>query len=761
MRLHEDIDFTTLTWVKPELDETLRQARQALEAYVEDGQEPGQLKACATYLHQVQGTLRMVELYGAAMVAEEMEQLARALVDDKVADRDAGYAALMRGIVQLPDYLERLQSGHRDIPIVLLPLLNELREPRGEKGLSEAVLFSPDLSRPLPPSAAGPSEPLAADELKRRADTLRNLFQSALLRWLKDDNSAATIRDLTDVCEQLVPITDSEHARRLFWVAAGTLDALAKNAFEATRPLKQALAKVEQEIKRLAEGGDAAFRSDPPLELTRQLLYFVAHAPTDHGRIGEIRQVFGLGEYLPSESELAHARGSLSGRNRALLSTVAGAIKEDLMRVKDALDLHLRSPEAPAAGLSDQVEALDRVADTLGMLGLGVPRRVVQDQRNTIHAIVGGQRPADESALLDIAGALLYVEASLDDQVARLGEADADATAPIDDTLLAGAEARKVLEVVLKEAIGNFAQARQCFVAFVETHWDHAQLGDVPRLLEEVAGALRILELQDAPAYLTAVRRFTETELLRRRRVPNGQQMDRIADVLASLEYYLEAVRDRRPKREQILDVARQNLESLGYWPLPAEETLIVDTPAPARAAPAAPEAERVPEPAPAAPAAPETIAHDAPASDATPVEASTSPRCRPSRSRKSPPPMPPRPKSPSRPRPRPTRPLLPRASRRSPVSTSPATRSTTKSARSSSRNSRKKSATSNSCCPPGAARRATTNCCGRSAACSTRSRAAAGLSARKRSASSAGRSRACSTACSTARGPPVRRSWA
>ena len=153
MRLHENIDFTTLTWVKPELDETLRQARQALEAYVEEGEDPGQLKACATLLHQVQGTLRMVELYGAAMVAEEMEQLAKALQEGKVADRDVGYAALMRGIVQLPDYLERLQSGHRDIPIVLLPLLNELREPRGEKGLSESVLFAPDLSKPLPRSA--------------------------------------------------------------------------------------------------------------------------------------------------------------------------------------------------------------------------------------------------------------------------------------------------------------------------------------------------------------------------------------------------------------------------------------------------------------------------------------------------------------------------------------------------------------------------------------------------------------------------------
>ena len=73
MRLDENIDFTTLTWVKPELDETLRQARTALQTYVEEGEDPSELKQCASLLHQVQGTLRMVELYGPAMVAEEME----------------------------------------------------------------------------------------------------------------------------------------------------------------------------------------------------------------------------------------------------------------------------------------------------------------------------------------------------------------------------------------------------------------------------------------------------------------------------------------------------------------------------------------------------------------------------------------------------------------------------------------------------------------------------------------------------------------
>ena len=608
MRLHENIDFTTLTWVKPELDETLKQARDALLAYVEDGEDAGELRACASLLHQVQGTLRMVELYGAAMVAEEMEQLSKALVDGKVADRDDAYGVLMQGIVQLPDYLERLQSGHRDIPIVLLPMLNSLRQARGEKGLSESVLFSPDLSRPLPASAQGPAQPLPSDELRRRAEALRGLYQGALLRWLKDDNSANTIRDLTDVCEQLVPITSAESARRLFWVAAGTLDALAKNAFPVSNPLKQALAKVEREIKRLAEKGDDAFRSDPPIELTKNLLYFVAHEGSDVGRIGEIRAVFGLSDSTPSDAELAHARGSLTGHNRALLETVAVAIKEDLMRVKDSLDLHLRTPDASAADLSSQVEALDRVADTLGMLGLGVPRRVVQEQRTAIHDVTTGQRRNDESTLLDIAGALLYVEASLDDQVARLGQGDSEpvgGASPAANPLPTN-ESRKLLEVLIKEAIANFAQARQCFVAFVETHWDHAQLTDVPRLLEEVSGALRILDIQEPSSYLTAVRRFTENELLRRHRVPNGQQMDRLADALASLEYFLEALRDRRPNREQILDVARQSLEALGYWPLPADDAIVA---APAAAKPSAAVPPPLPTQAPAAPASTPVVA--------------------------------------------------------------------------------------------------------------------------------------------------------
>ena len=142
MSTREAMSHAALGWVKPELDQTLLQMRQEIEDYVDNPDQSQHMLQAANWLHQVQGTLHMVELYAPAMVAEELELLAKAIGAGQVADRNESCAILMRGTVLLPDYLERLQNGHRDIPIVLLPLLNEIRAARGAEGLNEGVLLA-------------------------------------------------------------------------------------------------------------------------------------------------------------------------------------------------------------------------------------------------------------------------------------------------------------------------------------------------------------------------------------------------------------------------------------------------------------------------------------------------------------------------------------------------------------------------------------------------------------------------------------------
>lgn len=574
MKLHDDGEFIALNWVKQALDATLAQARQALETYVDNPVDLEPMRACAALLHQVQGSLHMVELYGAAMVVENMERLAEGLIADRVSQREESYSVLMRGMVQLPDYLERLQSGHKDIPIVLLPLLNDLRACRGENLLTESALFAPDLAIALPHAADGRAQPLAPGELRAQALRLRLAFQAALLKWFRDEGAAEHLNRLMDVLDRLRVISAGSDARRLWWIAAGTIEAVENGGLEASVAVKLLFGRVDREIHRFARDGEAGFAAAPPRELIKNLLYYVAHsgdagAFPDGTRSAQIRSAYQLDTLLPTPGELQHAQGSMSGHNRSLLGTVSAAIKDDLLRVKEALDIFLRGGHADPGELETQVELLDRVGDTLGMLGLGMPRRVVGEQRDIIGEMARRQRPVDEGTLLDVAGALLYVEASLDDHIDRLGASDSSESGG-GALELPQAEVRRILDALMREASVNIEQAKHDIVAFIESPWEHARVGQIPRLLEEIAGALRMLGLADPAELMTAVVRFVEVELITHRRVPTAEQMDTLADALAAIEYYLEAVREQRRNRDKILDVARESLAALGYWPLPA-----------------------------------------------------------------------------------------------------------------------------------------------------------------------------------------------
>ncbi|TAM23286.1 MAG: response regulator [Rhodanobacter sp.] len=569
MRLQDNINFTTLQWVKPELDETLGVARQALEAYVDNPGDRDVMRSCADSLHQVQGTLRMVELYGAAMVAEEMETLAISLLEEHVAQREEAYAALMRGLMQLPDYLERLSSGHRDVPVVLLPLLNELRASREQEALSESALFTPNLDAPLPPQAPAASSGDAAQHRGEIAE-LRLRFQQQLLAWFRGQGTQQQLAGMRNTLHAIAARCATVPGRRLWWIAAGVLEGLDQGVLKShAAEVRQLIGKVDRSIRQLIEHGEESLRDSDADDLARKLLYIVAQAKQRSPQMTLLAQTYGLEGLLPDAGELEHARGSMAGHNRALLDSVSRALKDDLLRVKDALDLFLRQQDADPARLAEQTEVLDRVGDTLGMLALAVPRRVVTEQRRVLADIANRVRPADEETLLDVAGALLYVEASLDDHIESLGAEGGQAEeAPA--TLLPRSEARHILATLMHEAIANTGKVKDAIVAFVESGWQHVQLADAPALMDEVAGAMRMLSSPRPGQIAEGIGRFIGNELLADKCVPTSVQMDQLADALAALEYYLEAAREHRGGLEHILDVAEHGLGELGYWPPPA-----------------------------------------------------------------------------------------------------------------------------------------------------------------------------------------------
>lgn len=314
MRLQDHIDFTTLQWVKPELDETLALARQSLEAYVDNPGDRDVMRACADNLHMVQGTLRMVELYGAAMVAEEMETLSISLLEDHVRNREDAYTALMRGLMQLPDYLERLSSGHRDVPVVLLPLLNELRSSRDQEPLSESALFTPNLELPLPPQAPAAANTADAQRHKGEIAELRLRFQQQLLSWFRGQGNGNQLALMRNSLNAISARCATIPGRRLWWIAAGVLEGLDQGMLKNhAAEVRQLIGRVDRSVRQLLEHGEESLRGGDADDLARKLLYFVAQSKQRSPQMLQLAQTYNLDGLVPDQSELEHARGSMTG----------------------------------------------------------------------------------------------------------------------------------------------------------------------------------------------------------------------------------------------------------------------------------------------------------------------------------------------------------------------------------------------------------------------------------------------------------------
>src|SRR5271170_5547838 len=390
----------TLHTVAREIGVALGDGRAALEAHVEQPGNLDLLERCREELHQVQGVLRVLEIYGAALLAEEMEQVARYLIalGTERKNQDEALDALMRAMVQLPGYLERVLAGGRDLALVLLPLLNDLRAVRGSALLSEGTLLLLNLKSDQQPQAAdgAPGElPMTVEQWARR---LRARYQVGLIGWIRGERVEQHLETLAKVAQKLEQIATRQPVFQLWWVIGAVIEALQQHGLESGQSVKRLLGLGDREIRRLYEQGEARYAQSPAVELLNNLLFYVGRAESSGPRVMAVCASFRLSELLPVDESIEQERENLSAPSVKLMQTVAAAIKEDLSKVKDVLDIFVRRGGGRVDELAPQLELLKKISDTLGVLGLGELRQRVQDETNALSGFVNdGKTPPEES----------------------------------------------------------------------------------------------------------------------------------------------------------------------------------------------------------------------------------------------------------------------------------------------------------------------------------------------------------------------------
>jgi chemosensory pili system protein ChpA (sensor histidine kinase/response regulator) len=564
-------DYVALEWLKGEIAQSLTQARQAL---AEEAQAPGSGKAmarCLEQVHQVHGSLQMIEFYGAALLAEEIEHLTLALRQDRVAHRAEALELLDQAMIQLPAYLDRILEARRDLPLVVLPLLNDLRSARDESLLSETSLFAPQLVQ-VPP--------LDAEELARRDNPelpnllrkLRQTLQAALAGLMREQGVQTQLSYMAKVFARLEQLCEDAPLGPLWRIASALVETMVNGHFTNSPALRSLLKDADKELKRLLEQGVAGINQPAPEELLKSLLFYIAKSDSQAPRMQDLKDQYALNEALPGDDVVDRERARMAGPDRDAMRSVIVALCEGLMRVKERLDVFVRGDRRSVSELNALLPPLRQIADTLAVLGFGQPRKVIIDQLGVVLGLAQGQREPNDAALMDVAGALLYVESTL---AGMLGSTEPSER---EESRLPTTDLTQIHQLVIREARLVLQQTKDVILDYIDAQWDRQRLEPLSALVVQVRGALAMIPLARAASLLAACNEYIVEHLLVDETRPTWLQLDALADTLTGVEYYLERMgEDPGAPGDQILDLAQQSLARLGYSPAPENVPVLED----------------------------------------------------------------------------------------------------------------------------------------------------------------------------------------
>ena len=406
-----------------------------------------------------------------------------------------------------------------------------------------------------------PAASLTSHLLKQRRD-----YQRGLLEWLRGKAAGGTT--MRDAIAAIEDVTTQPNLRAFWWTVGAFLEALDRGLLERSFGAKQLVARIDMQIRRVTEG--SAKVSD---RLRREVLYFVAISAPGAQQIEAIQRAYRLAELIPSTEALnadvvrlqpilREAREQIAGAKDAWLKAASGRA-DVLARLRQTMAaVDAKAAEIGPPALAQLTNALaTRMAQ---MPEAGVPEPVAMEFATALLLA--------ESAFENYTSLSPEFAKQVDAMLARLDAAqagrEAEAGAPVLDEMSRRAQERALLSQVMREVQANLRHMEQVLDAFFRDSSKRADLAGLAKDSQQIRGALRMLDLNDADRLLalcqTQIEAYADPTT-----VIDDAGLELLAESLSGLGFYVEAVLQQRPDRERL--IAPLIAKRLGETPEPVE----------------------------------------------------------------------------------------------------------------------------------------------------------------------------------------------
>lgn len=552
------LNVTSIKVVVPELNISVQNASRHFETFMSDRSATDQLKESHTYLVEIVGILKMLEIPGALLLAQEMVKLLDKIMVNPAAIKDFSLSALSQAFVAMPCYIEYVVDRSQAIPVLTLEFINELRA-----ALREAIVLEHELAQYDAPATIDLTNASGtkADDLATLIPRLRQMYQVGLVGLIKEENLQLKMQLMHRAMSRLARAVGSDASRTLFRLGEAVLEGMLSQDLALTFTRKRTLSLLESDLRKFEQSNNTNAANSA---LIKELVYLVNLSACTHEASAEVSRQLTLPTLTLTDRIVQKEKALMHGPNAETIITMVIALREDLAQSKELLEIASQEG-ADVTDLNQLAGVFQRTSDILAVVGLSSPSQTLQAMSKDILLIVEAGS-VNRDKLLEVADGLLYVESALSN-LSRLDLDFSTNTHAIDKVkLMAKSQLNEAQAIVIKEAQVGIAEAKKDINSFIESNFDVQHMNAVVQNLISIKGGLIILSMKKAEAVITSCIKFIEATIQQGVNADDSQNiLETMADALIALEYYLSEIEIHGEASVTILAVAEQSLAALGF----------------------------------------------------------------------------------------------------------------------------------------------------------------------------------------------------
>jgi hypothetical protein len=560
------IKHIALGWVKPLIDDYLNEITHDLKQYM-TARDDSLIEGVRYRVAVLRGLLVMVEQYVSAMLSAEILTLCD-FIANQAHGENGGMGAdkkqnnqalelLLISVEALSNYLEQIQSGHRELPFTIPSLVNDIQSVKKRNLLSEKLILLPDLSMHGDDGEIDAVDDYSNNASKQLIKKLRPAFQLSLLNVIKGNEVVKNLKRLEAIFDVLEARSSSEQVARIWWIIGAFVESIRQPSLELDISIKNLLSKVDALFRALIAMGERGLLKRQPIALIKHFLYYIAQPECDGPKCQAIKMAYRLEEFLPNEVDRNQLLDHTKNSNQGLLTTVLECVSRDVKALKNTAEMFADRDLIDVQKLQDVLREMHIMSDTLAMIGLGEQCQIVEAQIMTVKKIQNDALKLDYEKIRTVVLELNQVEQAIEKMQKLQPKVSAER---LSVEALSVFELDNVLDTIVFAMLGDIKAIKRAILKLVKDPSCRVSLELCTSLMTQLRGALLMLDKLRAVALMDTLLEYLNgydtVELA------DVNKLDSLFQIVVSLTSYLEVLGESRTNGDMILDTADNQLST-------------------------------------------------------------------------------------------------------------------------------------------------------------------------------------------------------